>query len=87
MQLGPGTTSLACAKLIVPFASFSAAHPLHSQRVKTPCHIISESPKASPTPQSAPTDPSNSLIVSVPMHCCNPTISIQPIVGSSRKQG
>jgi len=23
MQLGPGTTSLACARLIVPFASFS----------------------------------------------------------------
>ena len=68
-------------------SSSRVSRPLCSQRVKTPCHIVSESLNASPAPPSALPDPSNGLIVSVPVCRCNPTISIQPIPGPSRKQG
>jgi len=71
-----------------PLQTFSACatHSLCSQRVKTSCHIVSKSPKASPTPQSVLPDSSNGLIVSAPVCRHNPTISIQPIAGPSHKQ-
>jgi len=64
-----------------------AAHLLRSRQVKTPYHIISKSPPASPAPPSAPPDSSNGLIVSMSVCRRNPTISIQPVAGSSRKRG
>jgi len=61
--------------------------PFRSRRVKTPRHIISESLNTSSAPQAAPPDFSNGLVVSAPVCHHNPTISIQPVVGPSRKQG
>jgi len=72
-----------------PLLTFSShvSCPLHPRQAKTPRHIISKSLNASPAPQAALPDSSNGLVVSVPVRCRNPTISIQPIAGSSHKQG
>jgi len=73
------------SKTPLQVSSARAAHPLRSQRVKTPYHIISESSNASPVPLSAPPNSSNGLIVSAPVCYRNLTISIQPVAGPSRK--
>jgi len=67
----------------LPASSSHVSCPLCSQQVKTLCYVISESPNDS----LVPPDSSNGLVVSAPVHCCNPTISIQPIAGPSHKQG
>ena len=36
MQLGPGITSLACARLIVPFAPFNVTHQCHFENPRAP---------------------------------------------------
>jgi len=69
----------------LPASSSHISRPLRSRRVKTPCHIISESLNTSSVPQTAPPDSSNGLVVSAPMHHCNPTISIQSVAGPSHK--
>ena len=73
------------SKIPLQVSSARAAHPLRSQRVKTPYHIISESSNASPVPLSVPPNSSNGLIVSAPVCHRNLTISIQPVAGPSRK--
>jgi len=80
-------TAVFVSKTPLQVSSAYTICPLCSQQVKTPRHIISESPPASPMPSSAPPDSSNSLIVSVPVRHHNPTISIQPITGPSHKRG
>jgi len=60
--------------------------PSRSRWVKTPCYVVPESLNASPAPPSVLPDPSNSLTVSAPVRCRNPTISIQPVLGPSRKR-
>jgi len=64
------------SKTPLQVSSARAACPLRSQWIKTSRHIVSESPLASPAPLSVPPDSSNGLIVSAPVHHCNPTISI-----------
>ena len=73
------------SKTPLQVSSARAAHPLRSQWVKTPYHIISESSNASPVPLSVPPNSSNGLIVSVPVCHRNLTISIQPVAGPFRK--
>ena len=67
-------------------SSSSIPRPSRSRRVKTPCHVIPESPNASPAPPSVLPDPSNGLTVSAPVCYRNLTISVQPVPGPSRKQ-
>jgi len=69
-----------------PASSSSVPRPSRSRRVKTPCHVIPESPDASSAPPSVLPDLSNGLIVSVPVCRHNLTISIQPVPGPSRKR-
>ena len=70
----------------LPASSSSIPRPSRSRQVKTPCHVIPESPNASPALPSMLSDPSNSLTVSASVCRCNPTISIQPVPGPSRKR-
>ena len=80
-------TTVFVSKIPLQVSFACTTHPSRSRWVKTPHHIISESSPASPVPPSVPPDSSNGLIVSAPVHHHNPTISIQPIAGPSRKQG
>jgi len=70
----------------LPASSSHVPCPSRSRRVKTPRHVIPESLNASLAPLSMLFDPSNGLTVSAPVRHCNPTISIQPVPGPSRKQ-
>jgi len=70
----------------LPASSSHVPCPSRSRWVKTPRHVIPESLNASPAPLSVLFDPSNSLTVSAPVRHRNPTISIQPVPGPSRKQ-
>jgi len=67
-------------------SSSSVPCPSCSRRVKTPCHVIPESPNTSPALPSMLPDLSNGLTVSAPVCYCNLTISVQPVLGPSRKQ-
>jgi len=71
-----------------PLPAFSSHVPCpsRSRRVKTPRHVVPESLNASPASPSALLDSSNGLTVSAPVRRRNPTISIQPIPGPSRKR-
>jgi len=60
--------------------------PSHSRPVKTQRRVIPESLNASPAPPSVLPDPSDGLTVSAPVRRRNPTISIQPVPGPSRKR-
>ena len=70
----------------LPASSSRVSHPSRSRRVKTPRHVVPESLNASPAPPSVLFDPSNGLTVSAPVRRHNPTISIQPVPGSSCKR-
>jgi len=70
----------------LPASSSHVPRPPCSQRVKTPRHVVSESLNASPAPPSMSPDPSNGLTISAPVHRRNLTISIQPVLGPSRKR-
>jgi len=70
----------------LPAFSSSVPRPSRSRRVKTPRHVISESPDASPAPLSMLPDSSNGLTVSASVRRRNLTISIQPVPGPSHKR-
>jgi len=70
----------------LPASSSRVPHPSRSRRVKTPRHVVPESFNTSPAPPSVLPDPSNGLTVSAPVRRRNPTISIQPVPGPSRKR-
>ena len=67
-------------------SSSRVPHPSHFRQVKTQRHVVPESLNASPAPPSVLPDPSDSLTISVPVCCRNPTISIQPVPDPSRKR-
>jgi len=69
-----------------PASSSHVPRPSHSRQVKTQYHVVPESLNTSPAPLSVLPDPSDSLTISVPVHRCNSTISIQPVPGPSRKR-
>jgi len=60
--------------------------PSRSRQVKTQRLVVPESSNASPAPPSVLPDPSDGLTVSAPVRRRNPTISIQPVLGPSRKR-
>ena len=66
-------------------SSSRVPRPSRSRQVKTQCRVVSESLNASPAPPSVLPDPSDGLTVSAPVRRHNPTISIQPVPGPSRK--
>jgi len=66
-------------------SSSRVSRPPCSRWVKTPRRVVPESLSASPAPPPMLPDPSNGLTVSVPVRRRNPTISIQPVLGPSRK--
>jgi len=70
----------------LPASSSHVPRPSCSRQVKTQRHIVPESLNASPAPPSVLPNPSNGLTVSAPVRRHNPTISIQPVLGPSRKQ-
>jgi len=70
----------------LPTSSSHVSLPSRSRQVKTPRHVVSESLNASPASPSTLPDSSNSLTVSAPVHRRNLTISIQPVLGPSRKR-
>jgi len=67
-------------------SSSRVPRPSHSRQVKTQRRVVPESLNASPAPPSMLPNPSDGLTVSAPVHCRNPTISIQPVPGPSRKR-
>jgi len=71
-----------------PLPAFSSRipRPSRSRQVKTQRRVVPESLNASPAPPSVLPDPSDGLTVSAPVRRCNPTISIQPVPGPSRKR-
>jgi len=71
-----------------PFSASSSRipRPSHSRQVKTQRHVVPESLNTSPAPPSVLPNPSDGLTVSAPVRHRNPTISIQPIPGPSRKR-
>jgi len=71
---------------LLPASSSCVSRPPRSRRVKTPCHVVPKSLSASPAPPPVLPDSSNSLTISAPVRCRNPTISIQPILGPSHKR-
>ena len=60
--------------------------PSRSRQVKTQRRVVPESSNASPAPPPVLPDPSDGLTVSAPVRRRNPTISIQPVPGPSRKR-
>ena len=70
----------------LPASSSRVPRPSRSRQAKTQRRVVPESLNASPAPPSVLPDPSDGLTVSAPVCRRNPTISIQPVPGPSRKQ-
>jgi len=70
----------------LPASSSRVPRPSRSRQAKTQRRVVPESLNASPAPPSVLPDPSDGLTVSAPVGRRNPTISIQPVPGPSRKR-
>jgi len=70
----------------LPASSSRVPRSSRSRQVKTQRRVVPESLNASPAPPSVPPDLSDGLTVSAPVRRRNPTISIQPVPGPSRKR-
>jgi len=79
-------SNLRVVPLHLPASSSRVPRSSRSRQVKTQRHVVPESLNTSPAPPSVLPDPSDGLTVSVPVRRRNPTISIQPVPGPSRKR-